>query len=128
MFSIEKVQIKFLELKNVTKVIKREVVLNDINLSINTGKIIGIVGPYSSGKTMLLRAIAGLVEIDQGSIALKGEAVGLNRQRTTKVGATIETPGFNPACTVLENLRFLASFDNVVGDQEIHYSTKKIQS
>lgn len=109
----------YLELTNVTKKINDETVLNDINLKIDQGKIIGFVGTNGSGKTMLFRAILGLIKISSGQVILKGQEVGLNTERQVNVGAIIETPGFIKSYTALKNLQYLASIKNIVGKDEI---------
>lgn len=109
----------YLELTNVTKKINDETVLNDINLKIDQSKIIGFVGTNGSGKTMLFRAILGLIKISSGQVILKGQEVGLNTERQVNVGAIIETPGFIKSYTALKNLQYLASIKNIVGKDEI---------
>ncbi|MCO6548591.1 MAG: ATP-binding cassette domain-containing protein, partial [Gilliamella sp.] len=80
----------YLELTNVTKKINDETVLNDINLKIDQGKIIGFVGTNGSGKTMLFRAILGLIKISSGQVILKGQEVGLKTELQVNVGDIIE--------------------------------------
>src|SRR5262245_50111232 len=69
----------FLELKNVSKTYgsggARTSVLSDVNLSIEEGEFVAIVGFSGSGKTTLISAIAGLIEPDSGEIRLKGREV-----------------------------------------------------
>lgn len=69
----------FLELKNVSKGFgtgtNRVEVLKNINLTIEEGEFIAIVGFTGSGKTTLINLIAGLLEPDEGEILLKGERV-----------------------------------------------------
>ena len=57
-----------LELSHVTKKIKGVTVLDDISLSLSSGHIYGIKGKNGSGKTMLMRAIAGLIRLSDGSV------------------------------------------------------------
>lgn len=109
----------YLELTNVTKKINDETLLNNINLKIDQGKIIGFVGTNGSGKTMLFRAILGLIKISSGQVILKGQKVGLNTERQVNVGAIIETPGFIKSYTALKNLQYLAAIKNTVGEEEI---------
>lgn len=52
----------YIELKNVTKSLKRNEVLKNISLCLDKGKVYGFVGKNGSGKTMLFRAIAGLLK------------------------------------------------------------------
>lgn len=69
----------FLELKNLSKSygegLSRTDVLHDINLEVDDGEFIAIVGFSGSGKTTLISTIAGLVQPDTGEVLLKGEAV-----------------------------------------------------
>lgn len=65
----------FLELKNVSKSYGASQVLSDVNLSIDEGEFVAIVGFSGSGKTTLISAIAGLIAPDGGEITLKGKPV-----------------------------------------------------
>ena len=47
--------------------------VKDISLQVKRGEVVGIVGPNGAGKTTLLKMIAGLLPIDQGSIAVRGK-------------------------------------------------------
>ena len=59
-----------------SKVIKKVPVLSDINLELEGGKIYGLKGKNGSGKTMLMRAICGLIIPTSGSITINGEQLG----------------------------------------------------
>lgn len=61
-----------IELLNVCKFIKGREVLRDVSLSIESGEVVGIKGANGSGKTMLLRAIAGLIYPTSGSVVVDG--------------------------------------------------------
>lgn len=65
----------FLELKNVSKRYGATNVLDDVNLAIDEGEFVAIVGFSGSGKTTLISAIAGLIAPDAGEITLKGKPV-----------------------------------------------------
>lgn len=62
-----------LELVKVQKIYGEKVVLNDINLRVNKGEFIAIVGRSGCGKSTLLRIIAGLEQIQSGNIFVKEE-------------------------------------------------------
>lgn len=64
-----------LELKNVHKSYGSTPVLSDINLSINEGEFVAIVGYSGAGKTTLISMLAGLIKPDSGSITLAGEPI-----------------------------------------------------
>ena len=57
-----------LKLQNISKSYNDKVVLNDINLEINTGEIVSLLGPSGGGKTTLLNIILGLTKMDSGQI------------------------------------------------------------
>ena len=59
-----------IEINNVTKRIHKNIVLKDINLEIEGGKIYGMQGVNGSGKTMLLRLIIGLIRPSEGSVLI----------------------------------------------------------
>jgi len=65
----------FLELKNVSKGYGATPVLSDVNLTIDEGEFVAIVGFSGSGKTTLISAIAGLIAPDHGEITLNGQRV-----------------------------------------------------
>lgn len=89
-------------INNYTKRIHDKIILNNICLELEEGKIYGIVGKNGSGKTMFLRAICGLIKPTSGEIVLP-----LN----TSFGALIETPGFMFDQSALFNLEYLASLN-----------------
>lgn len=70
-----------LESKGLTKHFQGYTALNDINLSLNRGRIIGLLGPNGSGKTTLLKLINGLLVPDSGSILIDGNSPGIQTKR-----------------------------------------------
>ena len=65
-----------IEIKNLNKKIKGAEVLKDINLHLEGGKVYGLKGKNGSGKTMLMRAVCGLILPTGGSITINGEQLG----------------------------------------------------
>lgn len=63
---------KILEIKNLNKKFKNKKVLDNLNISFDKSKIIGILGPNGSGKTTLLKMIANISRIDSGEIFING--------------------------------------------------------
>lgn len=70
-----------LSVKNLTKKIKDHTILDNINLEVEEGEICGIVGRNASGKSMLFKAITGLVTIDKGKVEIFGEEMEINGTR-----------------------------------------------
>lgn len=63
---------KILEIKNVSKKFNNNLILNNLNISFEKSKIVGILGPNGSGKTTLLKMIANISRIDRGEILING--------------------------------------------------------
>ncbi|MCB2293531.1 ABC transporter ATP-binding protein [Clostridium algoriphilum] len=112
---------KILCLKGISKKFKGIEVLKNINLNMNKGEVVGIVGSNGSGKTTLLRIIMGLIYPNEGVVKVDGNKVlpGLLAGLPTSVGALIENPIFLPQFTGYTNLRMLASIRNVINDDDI---------
>lgn len=55
-----------LELKAISKYYGRRLILDQLDLTVNDGEVLAIVGPSGAGKTTLLRCISGLERIDSG--------------------------------------------------------------
>lgn len=70
-----------LECKNVCKSYGQKEILKDVNLSLPSGKIIGLLGKNGSGKTTLIKAINGLLSIDKGKILVKGNEIGVESKK-----------------------------------------------
>ncbi|MCM1158529.1 MAG: ABC transporter ATP-binding protein [Bacteroidales bacterium] len=64
------------ECKALTKCYSRKLALNQINLNLEPGKIIGLLGPNGSGKTTLIKICAGLLTPTSGTVTIKGMPVG----------------------------------------------------
>ena len=82
-----------LEVREVSKVINREKVLDNINFQIEKGEIFGLAGPNGAGKTTLMKLMVGLTKIDNGDILLFNESVKSSKISVLeKVGSMIEEP------------------------------------
>lgn len=102
----------YIAMERVSKKIKHKEVLNDINLSLEKGKIYGITGHNGSGKTMLLRLILGFIKPTSGKVVFQ-------EKQPVTFGAIIENPGFILEHSGYKNLKLLASIQNIIGDKEI---------
>lgn len=115
-----------IEVKDVTKKLDKELVLNDVSLSLDSGKIYGLVGRNGSGKSMLLKTICGFVKPDKGYVKVGGEDIYKNNTFPKKTAALIERPNYLPDLTGYENLKMLASINKVIGDKEILNTLEKV--
>jgi len=102
-----------------TKSYKGIKVLNNVSVSFERGKIHGIIGRNGSGKTMLIKAICGLVELDEGRVTVNNKVIGKDVDFPENTGVIIEAPGFLPSLSAYNNLAYLASLKNVIGKEEI---------
>ena len=66
------------ECKGLTKRYSKALALNQVNLTLEPGKIIGLLGPNGSGKTTLIKICAGLLTPTAGSVTIKGMPIGVN--------------------------------------------------
>ena len=108
-----------IELQNVVKRFRDQVVLKNVLISFEKGKIHGIVGRNGSGKTVLFKCICGLMHPEEGVILVNGKRVGRDVDMPEDIGAIIEAPGFLPNYSGYKNLRFLANIRRKIGKEEI---------
>lgn len=69
------------EIKNLTKKYSNKVALNNISLSIEEGKVVGILGPNGSGKTTLIKILTGLLRQTSGEVLIDGHKIGVYTKR-----------------------------------------------
>lgn len=95
-----------LELKNITKRFAGKLILDGVNLTVNDGQILTIVGPSGAGKTTLLRCISGLEETDSGDFFLDGQLFNpvTNRNNDTVIGVVFQDFQLFPNLTVRQNV------------------------
>ena len=72
---------QILECKNLTKSYGTKTALANINLSLDKGKIIGLLGPNGSGKTTLIKLINGLLVPTNGEVLIDGMAPGVDTKK-----------------------------------------------
>lgn len=110
---------KVVEISNLTKDIKGTKVLNKVNLQLESGKAYGIVGRNGSGKSMLFKAICGLINTTEGSITVFDKDI-KNGSFPDDIGMIIENPGFLLQYSAFKNLKILASINNKISDEKIN--------
>lgn len=94
-----------LEIKNLAKSYDTRTIFKNMNLTVNDGEVLSIVGPSGIGKTTFLRIVAGLLPADQGELILNGESLDLTGERTgAQVGVIFQDFNLFPQYTVKENV------------------------
>lgn len=98
-----------LEVKNLTKSYKRNFpVLENLNLSIPAGKIVGLLGPNGCGKSTLMKLITGLLQADSGEIFVDGNEVG--EKSNALISYLPERTYFNPSMKVDDIISYFEDF------------------
>lgn len=103
----------------VTKTIRGRLILDHVCLELDGGNIYGLVGKNASGKTMLFRAISGLMKIDSGKISADGKELKKDFEVLPSLGLILENAGLYNGLTGFENLKKLASYKKCISDDEI---------
>lgn len=113
-------------IKGLNKKIKGSPVLTDINLEFNGGKVYGLKGKNGSGKTMLMRAVSGLITADSGEVTINGEVLGKQISFPRSIGVLIENPAFISNYTGFKNLSVLASIQKRIGVDRIRQTLEEV--
>lgn len=108
------------------KVIRGKTILSDINLSLHGGQIYGFVGRNGSGKTMLFRALSGLMSVSTGVVYLNGKTLRRDFSVLPSLGIVLENVGLYPNLTGVQNLTYLARLKNSIGLEEIKRSLYRV--
>ncbi len=85
----------------------KTVVLKNINLTVNSGEILALIGPSGAGKTTLVSTIMGMLKPMKGDVTVLNTAMP-NRQLLAKIGFMAQTDALYESLTAQENLMFLA--------------------
>lgn len=96
-----------IEIRNLTKVIKKTKVIDNVDITFEGGKIYGLSGKNGCGKTMLMRLISGLIYPTEGEVVIDGKILGKDCSFPKSIGLLIENPAFLEEYTAYENLRML---------------------
>lgn len=105
--------------QNYTKKIKNNVVLDNVSVEMQSGFVYGLKGVNGSGKTMLMRAICGLIYPTSGKVIIDDKIIGKDISFPESVGILIENPAFLKNYTGFGNLKLLAEIQNKIDDNTI---------
>lgn len=115
-----------IELKNITKEFKKNIVLNDVNMTLESGNIYGFIGKNGSGKSILLKIMCGFYKPNNGKVIYDGIDIVANNSFPKNTRALIEKPGFISDLTGYENLEMLAAIEGKIGASEIIKTLEKV--
>ena len=119
MSNIKKFRIKFfkekrsiLKLDKISLKFGRKIILENLNLALNKGQILGLLGPNGVGKSTIFNLITGLISPDYGNISINSEVVNqypiFQRTLKFKIGFVPQHGGYFHDLTVYENLKAIA--------------------
>lgn len=114
-----------LVVKNLIKYVNNTKILENVNFTMEKGKIYALVGKNGAGKTTLMKILAGLSFQSSGSIQLFGYEGELETARRW-VGSLIENPVFYPYLTAKENLKLAQISHGILDEKEINEILKKM--
>ncbi|MCW1927437.1 ATP-binding cassette domain-containing protein [Bhargavaea beijingensis] len=114
-----------IEINHVTKTVKGNDLLKDIDLRITKPGVYGVIGRNGSGKSVLFKTIAGLLRPTTGEVKVFGEKVG-NGRFPKHFGALFDLPGFVPRYTAFNNLKLLASIRGIISTEDIRQVISKV--
>lgn len=108
------------------KKIKGNMILQDVSLRLSGGKIYGFVGRNGSGKTMLFRALSGLMSVDTGTVSIDGKILRKDVSVLPSLGIVLENAGMFPDMTGRENLQYLADLRKRIGREDIDTAIRRV--
>lgn len=112
---------------NYTKIFKpNNVVLNQINYRFEGGRVYGLYGKNGSGKTMLMRAISGLIFPTEGKVLIDNKELRKDIDFPDSIGVLLENPYFLNYYNGFDNLRLLAAIKNRISDDDIKKCLEKV--
>lgn len=108
------------------KTIKKVTILDDVTVTFESGKVYGLKGKNGSGKTMLMRAISGLILPTSGAVYINDQQLGKEISFPPSIGMLLENPAFVNNYTGFKNLKVLASIQNRINDDKIRKAIEKV--
>lgn len=112
--------------KGVSKRMGKNDVLRNVSIEVAPGTVIGFQGINGSGKTMLMRAVCGLIKPDEGEIFIDGQKLGVDISFPPSLGMLIEEPSFLGYLTGYDNLELIAKIKGVAASEDIHSALRLV--
>ncbi|MGL4571488.1 MAG: betaine/proline/choline family ABC transporter ATP-binding protein [Clostridium sp.] len=116
-----------IEIKNVTKKLGNNVILDDISLSIDSGSLVVLIGSSGCGKTTTLKLINKLITPTSGEIFIDGKP--LSKENTIdlrrRIGYVIQNTGLFPHLTTKENIELIPKLKKEKSLKDIEKATEK---
>lgn len=108
-----------IKVEHVSLTLKKQKILEDICLEAARGEAVGLIGGNGCGKTMLMKCICGFHTTFTGRIMVAGRQICKDVEFAPSTGFILETPGFIPYLSGLENLKILAGINCSISLQDV---------
>lgn len=112
-----------IKLENATVVLEGRTVLDDVSFELDAGDMLLVIGPPEGGKTMLVRALAGLVPMRSGQLVCDDETIDLKNAEPLaawqrRVGIAFQNDALFDSSTTFENVAFPLEQRGITGDEQ----------
>ncbi|MEO0292066.1 MAG: ATP-binding cassette domain-containing protein, partial [candidate division WOR-3 bacterium] len=114
---------KILEIVNLSKSFKKNMVLKNVNLEVFENETFGLIGKNASGKSTIINIICGLIKKDKGKIYFLGKEISYP-DIFLKISVVRENPSFYPHLSLKENYRI---FSEIYGNKENYEVIEKLK-
>ena len=112
-----------IEIKNVSKKYSNHLAVDDLNLTIPNGKVVGLLGPNGAGKSTTLKMIAGILSIDRGNISIDGKDIFLQPDEAKEnFGYVFDTPDMFLTMKGVDFLNFISSIYSIDRKEAMDYA------
>lgn len=115
-----------LKMQGISKQFGSQLVLRNVDMEINSGKIHGIVGRNGSGKTVLMKMMCGLMIPTTGTILVNDKQVKSGKRLPYIYGVHFDTAGFIPNLSGKKNLQLLAKLRGIANDDDVELAIEKV--
>mgnify|MGYP002225111511 CR=1 FL=1 len=105
--------------RGVSKRMGKNDVLRNVSIEVDPGTVVGLQGINGSGKTMLMRAVCGLIKPTEGEISIDGQRLGADISFPPSLGMLIEAPSFLGYLSGYDNLKLIAQIKGVATPEDI---------
>jgi len=102
-----------IEFRNLSKQYKDVLAVSNFSAQVQSGRVTGFLGPNGAGKSTALRCLLGLVNPTGGEALIKGGPYSALSNPIKEVGAVLDSRGFHPGLTALQNLKVMASASGI---------------
>lgn len=116
----------YIKVVNVTKKIKENTVLTNINMELEAGQVYGMIGKNGSGKSMLIRVLSGLVTPTEGYVEYNGKKLFKDMEVPDDLGVMIENEEMYSEFSGLKNLKFLADIRHKAKEEDLKDAMRRV--